>query len=286
MPGDGSAPDVDADPRPPRPESLLLAFCGAHLLDHDRCVAVGSVIELLARLDVSEPATRAALNRMTKRGLFHSVRQGRHVYLRLTTQAETILRDGGVRLESETVRREWDGTWTLLAFSVPESRRAERHTLRTHLGWAGFGLLQNGLWISPSPLDISPTLAELGLLNYVKIFRVEATSTDPRSIAAEAWDLTSLADGYAAFLRRWTDGGPEHHDELCRQVLLETEWLLLIREDPRLPLELLPEGWPGVRSEEVFWSLRRQLDRPARRLADASLSWMPLEDRSRTATPR
>ncbi|WP_129669020.1 PaaX family transcriptional regulator C-terminal domain-containing protein [Phytoactinopolyspora endophytica] len=270
----GEGAGRDAYGRPPRPESLLLAFCGAHLLDRDVAVSAGSVIDLLTRLGIGEHATRAALNRMTRRGLFRNVRHGRRVYLTLTAQSEAVLRDGGARLESEMVHREWDGRWTLLAFSVPESRRGDRHALRTQLGWAGYGLLQNGLWVSPSPHDIAPTLAELGLLDYVKIFRAEAMTTDPHRIVAEAWDLTGLAAGYEAFLERWKGDSPGALDELSRQVLLETEWLLLVREDPRLPLELLPDSWPGVQAEERFFSLRRQLAEPAHKLAVASLAWL------------
>ncbi len=121
------------------------------------------------------------------------------------------------------------------------------------------------------------TLAGLGLLDYVKIFRAESlTPGDPRLLAAAAWDLPGLARGHREFLGRWDPPAAAAPDDLCRQVLLEAEWLLLIREDPRLPLALLPDGWPGVRAEQVFRSLRGQLAGPARRLAGTALDWMPL----------
>ncbi len=133
------------------------------------------------------------------------------------------------------------------------------------------------MWIAPSPGDVASALSPLGLLEYVKIFRAEAvTPDDPRLLAAAAWDLDQLAPGYLEFLGRWDGPGGEAPDDLSRQVLLEAEWLLLIREDPRLPPTLLPEGWPGLRAEQVFRSLRRRLDGPARRLADGTLDWMPL----------
>jgi DNA-binding transcriptional regulator PaaX len=272
---DQSAPEPPG--RAPRPESLLLAYFGAHVLDRDVAVATGSIIDLLGRLGVGEHATRATLNRMMRRGLLSSTRQGRRAHLHLTRYAEQVLWEGGVRLDAAVVNREWDGRWTLLAFSVPESRRADRHALRSQLSWAGFGPLQNGLWISPAPDDIVQALQRLGLLDYVELFCAEAVPpTDPQDIVARAWDLAGLADGYRDFLSRWENGGRDHLDELSRQVLLEAEWLLLIREDPRLPLALLPADWPGLRAEELFRSLRRELAEPARRLTEVDLDWMEL----------
>jgi phenylacetic acid degradation operon negative regulatory protein len=270
----------DVHPRAkPRPESLLLALFGAHLHGRDLAVGLGSVIEVLDGLGVSEHATRATLKRMTQRGLLHTVRRGRRAYTSLTPYAETVLQLGTVRLEADVVNRDWDGHWTLLAFSVPESRRQDRHALRVQLSWAGFGLLQNGLWIAPSPGDAAHALAELGLLDYVRMFRAETvTPADPRALAAEVWDLSGLAVRYRGFVDRWEDGAREGLDDLSCQVLVEAEWLLLIREDPRLPLALLPDDWPAVRAEELFRSLRHELTGPARDLAATLLERLPPDD--------
>lgn len=260
----------------PRPESLLLALLGAHLLGRDLAVGVSSVIEVLGRLGVGEHATRATLKRMTQRRLLRTVRRGRHAYVSLTPYAETVLQEGAARLAAEVVNRSWDGHWTLLAFSVPESRRQDRHALRVQLGWAGFGMLQNGLWIAPSPGDPAHALAELGLLDYVRIFRAQSVApADPRALVGEVWDLSGLARGYERFVDRWENGAREGHDDLSCQILVEAEWLLLIREDPRLPLTLLPDGWPAVRAEELFGTLRRELTQPAAELAATLLDRRP-----------
>jgi phenylacetic acid degradation operon negative regulatory protein len=164
---------------------------------------------------------------------------------------------------------------------VPEECREDRHALRSQLAWAGFGPLQNALWIFPAPGDVEGALARLGLLEYVKIFRAEAVAPgDPRLLAATAWDLTRLAGGYLEFLGRWERSADGALDDLAGQVRLEAEWLLLAREDPRLPPALLPKDWPGLRAEQVFRSERERLDGPARRLAGTSLDWLPEPKRS------
>ncbi len=251
-----------------RPETAALALFGDHVLDRGVAVSTGGVVTALGRLCIGEHATRTALSRMGRRGLLRTVRRGRQAFLALTEHGTEVLRDGQRKLDGDIVDQHWDGRWTLLSFSVPESRRADRHALRTRLGWFGFGPLRSGLWVSTSAADVSATLAELDLLDRAEVFRAEAFRwTDPARIAAEAWDLPAIAAGYSDFLVRWADGAFEQLDELSRRVLLGAEWLQLIRRDPVLPAVLLPEGWPGTRAMERFRALRGGWARQAGELA-------------------
>ncbi|NKE63419.1 PaaX family transcriptional regulator [Lentzea sp. PSKA42] len=247
-----------------RPETAVLALFGDHVLDRGVAVSTVGVVAVLGSLGIGEHATRTALSRMGRRGLLRTVRRGRQAFLGLTEHGTAVLRDGRRKLDSEIVERHWDGRWTLLTFSVPESRRADRHALRTRLGWFGFGPLRSGLWVSTSDADVSATLAELDLLEHAEVFRAEAFRwTDPARIAREAWDLPGIAAGYEGLLQRWSGGAFEHLDELSRRILLGAEWLLLIRRDPVLPSVLLPEDWPGVRAAALFRTLRRRWERQA-----------------------
>lgn len=251
------------------PETLLLTLFGRCVLDTGRMLAVGSVIAVLGRLGVGEHATRATLSRMTKRGLLRPVKRGRQVFLGLTAQAAAVLADGKRRVGQDVVDRRWDGYWTLLTFSVPETRRADRHALRARLGWAGFGLLRSGLWVSARHTDVSADLAELDLLEHADIFRAEAVLwSDPARIVGEAWDLPGIAESHRRFLAGWTDGARDGLEPVARQILLDAEWLLLIRRDPRLPLVLLPADWPGVPAEQLFRAQRQRLD-------DSALEMIP-----------
>lgn len=251
-----------------RPETAALALFGDHVLDRGVAVSTVGIVTALGRLGIGEHAARTALGRMGRRGLLRTLRQGRQAFLGLTEHGTAVLRDGQRKLDGDIVDSNWDGRWTLLTFSVPESRRADRHALRTRLGWFGFGPLRSGLWVSTSDADVSATLAELDLLDHAEVFRAEAFRwTDPARIAAEAWDLPAIAAGYSDFLARWGDDGFEHLDELSRRILLGAEWLLLIRRDPVLPSVLLPEGWPGTRAAALFRELREGWERSAGELA-------------------
>jgi phenylacetic acid degradation operon negative regulatory protein len=263
-----------------RPQALLLTFCGAYLLGRDEMVASSSLVEVLSRVGVGEHAARSTLARMTRRGLLARHRVGRRVYFSVTDQAAGVLEEGRRRIwDQEAVNRHWDGRWTLLAFSLPESRRADRHLLRSRLTWAGFGLLQSGLWIAPCPVDVAALVAGLGVADHVRAFRVETLGPgDVDSMIADAWDLDALANRYHRFLTRWDQPTPlrDTTDDLARELLLEAEWLLLARDDPRLPVEHLPAAWPAAHAERVAVRLREAYRPPAERIARDLLDRLPL----------
>ena len=267
----------------PRTQSLLLTLLGIHLLGRPEAVATGGVIAALERVGSSQEAVRSTLNRMVKRGLLVRHRQGRKTYFGLTARAEQVLADGRDRVwRTGAVNRDWDGRWTMVGFSLPESWRSERHDLRSRLIWAGFGPLQNGLWVAPAKVDVLATVAGLGLESHLRVFRAEAQApTEAREILEQAFDVPGIAARYAAFLDRWDRSEPlpaaaAAGDELAGQLLLHTDWLELVRQDPHLPAEHLPADWPAARAEAVFRGLARRWERGAALAAGRLLETLPL----------
>jgi phenylacetic acid degradation operon negative regulatory protein len=269
------APDVPAS----RPQLLLLMLFGDHVLDRGVCVSTGSVVEALARAGVSEHATRSTLTRMVNRGLLRRQRDGRRTYLGLTPRSADLLHDGYRRIwTTGAVNDGWDGTWTLLGFSLPESWQRERHGLRSQLAWAGFGPLQGGLWIAPGRVDVAAIVADLGLGAHVRVFRARADElTDVAQLVRDAWDLAGVAARYRAFLRRWDAGPAPVGDPLGARLTLVAEWLQAIRRDPRLPVRHLPADWPASRAQAVFRERAAATEPPARLAADTLLDTRPDE---------
>jgi phenylacetic acid degradation operon negative regulatory protein len=277
------AQDVQDRPGPPqlRPQSLLLSFFGNHVLDQGPVgVYSGSVIDVLARAGVGEQAVRSTLTRMVNRNLLQRRRQGRRMYFGLTPLATQILHDGRRRIwETSAVNDDWDGTWTLLGFSLPESWQRQRHGLRSRLTWSGFGALYSGLWIAPGDVDVSAVVSDLGLSSHVKIFHARADeATDIRLMIRDTWDLEGLAARYTGFEQRWsTQLGALADDAIAIRLRLVSEWLAIIRADPRLPGRHLPAHWPARRAEQVFHRVAAETEAPARAMAAAILETVRLD---------
>lgn len=252
--------------RPPSYPSraLLLTLLGNHFqgqapsVDDGRRMAVASstFVEVLGRVGVSEQATRATLNRAVKQGFLQRQQSGRQAFFDLTHATRRLLADGARRLyHTDSVRTDWDGTWTLLAFSLPESRRTDRHRLRVRLAWVGFGALRDGLWVAPGTVDVPEVIAGLGVTDDVHVFAGPAVPpVRLDAMIAEAWDLATIAEGYRTFLARWDREAPlpDAPDDLARWIWLVTEWRLLLVDDPVLPPAHLPDDWPAVHARAVL----------------------------------
>ncbi|WP_406448150.1 PaaX family transcriptional regulator [Streptomyces sp. NBC_00876] len=256
---------------PPRPQSLMLSFFGIHVLGTNAALSSASVIDAFARVGVGEDAVRSTLTRMVGRGLLARHRRGRRMYFSLTERAAVVLADGQERIwRTGAVNRDWDGTWTLVGFSLPESWRRERHDLRSRLVWAGFGPLQSGLWVAPGRVDIAPIAAELGLGDRIRGFHGEAAApTGAGDLLRTAFDVDAIAEGYRDFLDSWGGGAgaAAAQDDLGRQLLLHTDWLDVVRGDPHLPAEHLPPQWPAGGAEALFRELAARFEPEAGRIA-------------------
>ncbi|MGI5373180.1 PaaX family transcriptional regulator [Streptomyces sp. CA-251387] len=275
-------PDTrDASEGPqPRPQSLLLAFFGNHVLEEgDLCVYSGSIIDVLGRVGVGEQAVRSTLTRMVNRGLLRRRREGRKMFFGLTLQALRVLHDGRTRIwQQGAVNDDWDGSWTLLGFSLPDSWKRQRHDLRSRLTWSGFGALYSGLWIAPGNVDVAAIVSELGLTAHVKVFHAQADeATDIGLMVRDTWDLESIAARYVTFDKRWTAhlNAGSGDDPIATRLRLVSEWLSTIRTDPRLPARHLPPDWPARAAQETFRRIAEQTAQPARQLAHELLETTP-----------
>jgi phenylacetic acid degradation operon negative regulatory protein len=274
----------EADADAPRPQAILLTFLGGYLLGRGVHVATSSLVDVLHRAGVSEHATRSTVSRMARREQLHRVRRGRQVYVGPTPATREVLRDGDARIwRTDVVNTRWDGSWTLLSFSLPDAWQRERHLLRARLVWAGFGPLQGGLWIAPSAVDVRALGEGLGLDGRLRAFDARAVApTDVDALVRDAWDLPALAGRYTAFRDRWADAAarPDLPDPLAAQLLLQTDWLQAVRRDPRLPRRHLPPDWPAEPAHAVFRE-RYAAYEPGARARAADLDVIPDEDAAR-----
>jgi phenylacetic acid degradation operon negative regulatory protein len=277
---DGGA---DRGPQPPR--ALIVTLLGLYVRDLGGWISVSALIRLMAAAGVDEQAVRSALTRLKRRGIVESERRGGVAGYALSGYAGRVLELGDRRIFATRPRSERD--WVLAVFSVPESERQKRHTLRARLAWLGFGTVASGVWIAPGHLaqDARETLLAEGLEPYVDLFRAEYLAFgDPADKVAQWWDLGTLEQLYDEFLdahepalRRWhgsptgaaagpgggsaaAPSGPEAFADHLRAL---TAWRRLPYLDPGLPTDLLPDDWSGTRAAEAFFALHRTLAGPA-----------------------
>nr|WP_274636162.1 PaaX family transcriptional regulator C-terminal domain-containing protein [Microbacterium bovistercoris] len=244
-------PVAESEPRA-RPQNLILNLLGIYFPDAEGWLSSRSIVDVLADAGHGEPATRATLARMVRRGLVFRRVDGRRTLFALTPEARGIVEDGRRLVwERDPVNRSWDGSWTSLAFSMPESFQRQRHDLRTRLSRAGFGAVRAGLWISPHDVDLDRVLDGLDLAEHIIVMRgVPSPPTTPEVVVAQAFDLDAVAIRYERFLDRWADVGRAH--PASSEILMTNHLLHVLRHDPRLPVEFLPEDWPAETAARLY----------------------------------
>ena len=210
----------------------------------------GALVAALADLGVKEAAARATLTRMTRTGLLSAGRAGRRTMHRLTERAVAIVDEEAAWLDAfGLVEAPWDGLWSVLAFSIPESRRATRHLARSRLQWLGVAPLYDGGWISPGD-RAAAAMAQLRELAVEDVTSMRASlETSIEGGPQSAWDLDAVAEQYREFTDALHAVGPPlsrvapmwaFSDETAAVAPVTSHWLtvnntVLGKEKLRIP---------------------------------------------------
>jgi phenylacetic acid degradation operon negative regulatory protein len=226
--------------RPPRAAGFIVTLYGDAVLPRGGELGMAAIIEICARVGISETLVRTAVSRLVAAGQLAGRRIGRRSFYRLTAAAAAEF--------AQAARVIYGGHapcgWRLVA--GPEGRLE---------GLPGYARLRPGLALGP---DRGPVPAGCAAL-------AGPVAGDPgamAALAAQLWDLEAQAAAYAGFLARFGSvaGVPEVPAEaLVLRLLLVDAWRRAALSDPGLPEEALPAGWPGRAARALFARLYRML---------------------------
>jgi len=260
---------------PPRSKSLVMTIFGDAVVPHGGMVWTGSLIELLAPFGVNDRLLRTSVFRLAQEGWLGAQRDGRRSSYAITPDA--------MRRFSRAFRRiyaplnvHWNGQWTLvLAASGLDA--AERGQLRKELLWEGYSVIAPGIAGHPAGdmEALEALLARMDMLR--KVYVVQASEVPGLrakalgDMVAEGWDLSDVIAGYEKFVGQFSAlpallaeaGAIEPEQAFVLRSLLIHAYRRVQLHDPQLPIELLPEPWPGARAYDLARQLYRDLHAPA-----------------------
>jgi phenylacetic acid degradation operon negative regulatory protein len=252
---ESGAPSETSVVRRTSPARQVLTLFGDYWWGVTEAMPSGALVAAMIDLGMKEPAARATTARLTRMGLLVQDRIGRRTTHRLSERAAGIVAEEAAWLDRfGRENPEWDGLWTVLAFSIPESQRALRHTVRSRLKWAGFAPLYDGVWISPSD-SAAQTMAQLQEAGVESVTAMRASlETSLPAGPQGAWDLAAAAALYESFRAELEAVRPATTEA---QALTERSRLMLAWQgfrgvDVGLPIELLPPAWPRVDVRRLF----------------------------------
>lgn len=258
-------------------QQLLSVLLGDYWFARAEPVPSAALVDLLGLFDVSAAGARGAIQRLAQRGFLVGTRTGRHTEYAVAPMTRDII-DSHVRVLFLSHRAPaWDGTWTVVAYSVPEDTAGTRRVLRDQLRQLRFGALYDALWLRPGDASksVDAMLSNMPAAMHPEQLTVFAGARLPRGADREAvagaFQLHTHAAGYREFLARWEPvagrlevGGPEAvlevtsdsaglpADEALRiRTSIMADWRTLRRRDPQLPNELLGPDYPLHRAFAV-----------------------------------
>jgi phenylacetic acid degradation operon negative regulatory protein len=265
---------------------LVLGMTG-----HDGTVAMQDLLPVAEACGQSSEQLRSCLRRLVGEGLFEREGTGKAAVYAATSAGMAALGQSVERQRlayaQDAAGRGWDRRWRLVAFAIPEVRRAARDAFRDRLLALGGAPIHNGLYVSAHRWE-KDALGEAGRLGVSEHVTVASTDDldvggvrDPRELARKLWPVAELAERYAGFVGAYRDRPAALAEMRTRRERLPDANFLpaalamgvsfqeCFDDDPLLPPELLPRPWPGrqarelvVRSRRLALQMREAHDRP------------------------
>jgi len=241
--------------------SFIVTIYGDVVVPRGEILWIGSLIEICARVGISENLVRTATSRLVSASRLEGERAGRRSFYRLATAARAEFAEAARLLYTPEVE---PAHWFVLHAPGLPDEEIRRHRMARMAG---------DVWLCPDRGEAMPAAA--------MILRSE-TPADPAPLAA-FWDLTALQLRYQALLDRFRplahdlSGGIAISDDdaLVARLLLVHVYRGVLLRDPGLPKAALPTDWHGAEARllfrQLYTALSPQADRHIGRiLEDAS----------------
>lgn len=149
--------------------------------------------------------------------------------------------------------KHWNGNWYLTIFDIPERMRRKRDILRENLKRLGFGQLKESCWISAVNYlkNVEDLIKFYNLDPYVILAQTDKLGKeDSRELANRVWKLNKINRLYEEFIFEWEKAGEGE------RFWLTIKYLSILKKDPQLPAELLPDQW---KKREAYQKIKKYL---------------------------
>jgi phenylacetic acid degradation operon negative regulatory protein len=238
-----------------RPLSARSVLASALLGADQARLTVGQLVAMASLFGISAGAARTCLWRMVSNGELTSDDGSYALAGRLLDRRERV--DEASRI-TDVVEPRWDGTWELAIVSLERRPAADRLELRKAATALHLAELREGVWIRPDNLDPQrlPTLRAVldQQCTHFHGAATDITADTMRSLfCLEAWaeDARTLIDAMTSELD--TPGtGSDETERFRYRFALEIAVVRHLQLDPLLPVELIPNRWPGRALRETY----------------------------------
>ncbi len=154
-------------------------------------------------------------------------------------------------LPSYKKNRTWDKRIYLITYDVPETQKSHREVLRSFIKRLGAAMLQESVWIIPyNPREALRSFIEDYRLSGIVIISDMGKDAvigdiDIKTLVRSLYKLDTLNERYKDFILTYGKIARPH-------PFAATKYLSILRDDPQLPFELLPDDWLGEKAHALY----------------------------------
>jgi len=253
-----------------RAKSLLVTVYGDAILPHGGAVWLGSLINLVEPLGLSERMVRTAVFRLSKDDWLNATQIGRRSYYKLTEVGRRRFETAHRRIYASP-HRAWNGEWLMVIANKSNLTQEQRDQLRREFLWLGFGTAAPNVYAHPAAdiRAVRQIIQDMGVEDNVVTMAARADrhgGTAPhRNMVHSSWDLDQLSHDYNYFLDAFrpfyhalsSENDIDPESAFLVRTLLIHEYRRIMLRDPMLPDELLHADWPGTTAATLCANLYR-----------------------------
>ncbi|KKS80093.1 MAG: hypothetical protein UV54_C0016G0008 [Candidatus Beckwithbacteria bacterium GW2011_GWA2_43_10] len=156
--------------------------------------------------------------------------------------------------------RPWDGVIYLITYDIPETKKIFRDKLRLILNRIGAGYLQGSVWITPyNPQQILKEFSHL--FGFEGEIIVSCIGKDGyigneslNELLNRVYRLEEINNQYGKFLDKYRKLSLPSVDKWKAAAM----YLSILKQDPQLPDDLLPDNWRGNKAYQVYLYLTKK----------------------------
>ncbi len=199
--------------------------------------------------------TRGTVSGLIKEGLIEKKTDGDNQY-KLTEKGflELSLEFPFFRFLKES----WDGKWRIISYEIPEKKREMRDRLRREMqGW-GLGPWHRSFWLTPHPVVdvLRDLIAQKEEERYIQAFEGTPVFGDREVLIEKVWGKSALDSHYRELFKKWHEILSSQDEKLVKFKNVLSEYIVLLRQDPGLPKELIGDSWIGFEGYNIFKEIK------------------------------
>jgi len=256
--------------------SLILTIFGDYICAHGGAIWLGSLIKLVAPLDINQRLVRTSVFRLTEKGILQAQQKGRRSFYSLT---EKGFRQFSIAAERIYRYHEssWDGDWRLVITTLKNIDKDIKERFNKELNWFGFNRLSNGVFAHPTASldEIQKIISEMELDDSVVIMQATSKGSNPQNSSANlikyCFNNDAMKHEYLEFIDLFrpilpaANSADDKDEALCflLRTLLIHKYRRVLLGESELPHELVPKDCLSHQAREVTEQLYKTICAPA-----------------------